>query len=106
MARAISGAWNAFDHLLSSSVELPPTVPGLVQMNLLSAKVTLISVLLDFPGGSNGKASVYNAGDPGSIPGSGRSPAGEHGHPLQYSCPENPMDRGAWRATVHKVAQS
>jgi hypothetical protein len=45
VARAISGAWNAFDHLLSSSVELPPTVPGLVQMNLLSAEVTLISVL-------------------------------------------------------------
>ena len=45
-----------------------------------------------------------NAGDP--IPGSGRSPGGGHSNPLQYSCPENPMDRGAWRATVHRVAQS
>ena len=45
-----------------------------------------------------------NAGDTGSIPGLGRSPGGGHGHPLQYSCLENPMDRGAWRATVHGVA--
>ena len=42
-----------------------------------------------------------NAGDLGSIPGSGRSPGGGHGNPLQHSCLENPMDRGAWRATVH-----
>ena len=42
----------------------------------------------------------------GSIPGLGRSPGGEHGNPLQYSCLENPLDRGAWRATVHRVAES
>ena len=49
------------------------------------------------PGGSAGKVSVYNAGDPGSIPGSGRSSPGEgNGNPLQYSCLENPMDREAW----------
>ena len=50
-----------------------------------------------------------NAGDireVGSIPGSGRSPGGEHGNPLQYSCLENPMDSGAWRDTVHGVTQS
>ena len=52
--------------------------------------------VLDFPGGSDGKASVYNAGDPGSIPGSGRSPGEGNGNPLQYYCLENPMDRGAW----------
>jgi len=46
-------------------------------------------------GGSNGKESVCNAGDPGSIPGMGRSPGEEHGNPLQYSCLENSMDRGA-----------
>ena len=46
-----------------------------------------------------------NAGDVGSIPGSGRSPGGRHGNPLQYSCLENPMDRGAWRATAHKVTK-
>ena len=50
-------------------------------------------VLLDFPGGSDGKASVYNAGDLGSIPGSGRSAGEGNGNPLQYSCLENPMDR-------------
>ena len=50
----------------------------------------------DFPGGSDGKASVYNVGDPGSIPGWGKSPGEENGNPLQYSCPENPMDGGAW----------
>ena len=48
-----------------------------------------------FPGGSDGKASACNAGDPGSIPGSGRSPGKENGTPLQYSCLENSMDRGA-----------
>ena len=49
-----------------------------------------------FPGGSDGKASACNAGDPGLIPGSGRSPGEGNGNPLQYSCLENPMDRGAW----------
>ena len=50
----------------------------------------------DFPGGSDGKASVYNVGDPGSIPGLGRSPGEGNGNPLQDYCLENPMDRGAW----------
>ena len=50
---------------------------------------------MDFPGGSDGKASVYNEGDLGSIPGSGRFPGEGNGNPLQYSCLENPMDRGA-----------
>ena len=54
-----------------------------------------------FTGGSDGKESACNAGDPGSIPGSGRSPGGGHGNSLQYSCLDNPMDRGAWRAIVH-----
>ena len=47
-------------------------------------------------GGLDGKASVYNVGDPGSIPGLGRSPGEGNGNPLQYYCLENPMDRGAW----------
>ena len=59
-----------------------------------------------FSGGSDGKASAYNAGDLGSILGSGRSPGEENGNPLQYSCLGNPMDRGAWWATVHGVAKS
>ena len=61
---------------------------------------------LDFPGGSDGKASAYNAGNPGSIPGLGRSPGEGNGNPFQYSCLENPMDRGAWWTTVHGVAKS
>ena len=59
-----------------------------------------------FPGGSEVKASARNAGDLGLIPGSGRSPGEGNGNPLQYSCLENPMDGGAWWATVHRVAKS
>ena len=59
-----------------------------------------------FPGGSDGKASAYSLGDPGSIPGLGRFPGEGNGNPLQYSCLENPMDGGGWRATVHGVAKS
>ena len=51
---------------------------------------------MDFPGGSDHKASSYNVGDPDSIPGLGRSSGKGNGSPLQYSCLENPMDRGAW----------
>ena len=59
-----------------------------------------------FPGGSDNKESAHNMGDPGSIPGLGRSPGEENGNPLQYSCLENPMDGGALRATVCGVAKS
>ena len=54
----------------------------------------------------NPPANEGNTGDKGSIPGSGRSPGGGHDIPLQYSCLENPMDRGAWQATVRGVAKS
>ena len=63
-------------------------------------------VFLGFPGGSIGKESACNAGDLGSIPELGRSARGGHGNPLQYSCLENPMDRGAWQPTVHRVTKS
>ena len=59
-----------------------------------------------FPGGSEVKASAWNAGDPGVIPESGRSPGEGNGNPLQYSCLDNPIDRGAWKATVYGVAKS
>ena len=60
-----------------------------------------------FPDGSDGKESTCNVGDPGVIPGWGRSPGGRgHGKLLQYSCLENPMDRGAWWAVVHGVTKS
>ena len=61
---------------------------------------------MGFPGGSEVKASACNAGDLGSIPGLGRSPGEGNGNPFQYSCLENPIDRGAWWATVHEVAES
>ena len=59
-----------------------------------------------FPGGSDGKESVCNAGNPGSIPGSKRSPGEGNGNPLQYSCLGNPKDRGDWWATVYGVTKS
>ena len=62
--------------------------------------------MVGFPDGSNGKESACNAGDPGSIHKSGRSPGVVNGNPLQYSYLENSMDRGAWEATVHWVAKS
>ena len=58
------------------------------------------------PCGSDDKESAFDAGDLGSIPGSGTFPREGHGNPLQYSCLENSMDKGAWRATVHGVAKS
>ena len=61
---------------------------------------------LDFPGGSDGKASAYNGGDWGLIPGSGRSSGEGNGNPLQYFCLENPMERRTWWATVRGVAKS
>ena len=65
-----------------------------------------IYIYSDFPGGSEDKTSACNAGDPGLIPGLGRSPGEGNDNPLQYSYLENPMDRGAWWATVHGVTKS
>jgi len=62
--------------------------------------------LQNFTGGSDGKESACNVGDPGSIPGLGRSPGEGTGNPLQYSSLGNPLDRGAWWATVHGVTKS
>ena len=63
-------------------------------------------IILGFTGGSAGKESVCNARDLGLIPGLGRSPGEGKGNPIQYSCLENPMDRGTWRVTVHRAAKS
>jgi len=62
--------------------------------------------LYGFLGGSDREESAYNAGDLSLIPGSGRSPGEGNGNSLQYSCLENPMDRGDWQATIHGVAKS
>ena len=73
----------------------------------LKQLIALVSLLCQgFPGGSDGKESYCNAGDPGSILISGRSPGEGNGNSLQYSCLENSMDRGAWWAAVHGVAKS
>ena len=61
---------------------------------------------MGFPGGSDGKESTCNTGDPDSIPGSGRFTGEDNGYPLQYSCLENSMDKGAWWATILGVAKS
>ena len=75
---------------------------------VVSAQTNIFTdiALFGFPGGSDGKASACNVGDPGSIPGSGRSPGEGNGNPLQDSCLGNPMDRGAWWTTVHGVEKS
>ena len=71
---------------------------------LLSKKQMYVKIW-GFPRSSVGKESACNAGDPGSIPGLGRSPGEGNNNPLHYSCLENPLDRGAWQATVYGVAR-
>ena len=75
-----------------------------VYRNQISEKSEILPYC--FSGGSDGKESACNAGDPGSIPGSRRSPGGGNGNLLQYYCMENSVDRGAWWATVHGVTES
>ena len=105
---------NEYSGLISCRIDLfdllavQGTLKSLLQHCSSKASMVQHSAFLHqgFPGGSEVKASACNAGDLGSIPGSGRSPGEENGNPLQYSCLENPMDRGAWWATVHGVAKS
>ena len=72
----------------------------------ITKKIRACPLLGDSLCGSDGKESVCNAGDVGSVPGSGRTPGEGNGNPLQYSCLEKPMDRGTWWATVHGVTKS
>ena len=79
-----------------------PLLIFLIFLNSMS-----LTVSWGFPGGSaGGEKSSRNSGDACLIPESGRSTGGEHGNPLQYSCQENPTDRGTWRATVHGFTES
>ena len=78
--------------------------PGRSSMGVISFIMLFNYTTLGFPGGSAVKSPTVNAGDAGSIPGSGRSPGEGNGNPLQYSCLGNTTDRGAWWATVHGVA--
>ena len=88
-----------------------PMLPQLQGQTLFSDSFPLVTspvwkTLKGFPGGTDDKESAFNAGDPGSISGLGRSPGEGNGYPLQYSCLENSMDRGVWPATVHGVARA
>ena len=75
--------------------------------NKISSKIPFFNpIYKGFPAASDSKESTSNEGDWGSIPGLGRSPGERNGNPLQYSCLENSLDRGAWRATVHGVTKS
>ena len=80
-----------------------------LKLNQDEKKITVnwyaVSLLEAFPGGSAVKNPPGNAADVGLVPVSGRLPGGGNGNPLQYSCQENPMDRGAWQATVHGVTK-
>ena len=86
-------------HLLNMYV-FPSILPGTLEFYSWTNRV------MGFPGGSDGKESACNAGNPGLIPGSGRSPGKRKDNPLQYSCLENSMDRGACPATIRGVPKS
>ena len=109
------GAWQAAVHRAAKSQTRlkqrstrVPSIGGDVEQSELSLLVgkRINTTALGFPGQQVGTESVCSAGDLGSIPGSGRSPGGGNGNPLQYSFLENPMDRGAWQATVHGITKS
>ena len=87
-------------------VQIQVLVPTSSQLCIFLCLNHLIVGIKTASGDSDGKVSAYNVGDPGSIPGSGRSSGEGNGNPLQYSCLENPMDGGAWWATVHGIFNS
>ena len=96
---------------LNPSTQLTRSYTALTLQSHLSPLLQLTSLhparfQVGFPGGSVGEESACNAGDAGLIPGSGRSPWGGHGNPLQSSCLENPMEREAWWATLCAVTKS
>ena len=110
--RAISGVFGHYAGVSDMKTLLLPSSPSCFcgsfffaycSITCMQRVVHIIGV--GFPGGANGK-NLGDVRDAGSIPGSGRSPGGGHGHPLQYSCWENPVDRGAWWTMVHGVAKS
>ena len=110
----LSGHWSC----LIWTMRLVPLswVPGgpcqILHLQALEEVGRLLQIIipfLGFPDGSTGEESTCNAGDIGDarlVPGLGRPPGGGNGNPLQYSCLESPMDRGAWQATVQRVTKS
>ena len=77
-----------------------------LQKTIILTRLIIYNYICGLPGGSVAKEFTCNAADPGLIPGWGKSPGEGHGNPRLYSCLENPMDRGAWWATVHGVTKS
>jgi len=102
----ISGFWKGIWDTYFISNELSDRGWSDCLISQLHALMPGINNVSCFPGGSVSKESTCNAGHLGLIPGLGRSPGGGHGNPLQCSCLENPMDRGTWWATVHRVTKS
>ena len=101
--------WNYLGQLKDTCLGRPPKEPGLTALGLLPEHRDFFKALpaiLGFPGGSDGKESAWNAGYLGLIPELGWSPGGGNGTPLQYSCLENPMDKGALWAPVHGAPKS
>ena len=101
--------WLVTEHLQTQYVQNNSVSFSLILLLCLSSPFPYWQPLIPasyFPHGSASKESGCSAGDPGSIPGLGRSPGEGNGNLLQYSCLENPMDRGAWWATVHGVIKS
>ena len=97
--------WLACKSCIYRNEWIDPRILIFVPKYVSLSQSTVLSFSI-FPGGSEVKASASNAGDPGSIPGLGRSPGEGNGNPLQYSCLENPMDLKVWSATIHGVAKS
>ena len=105
LVSAMAG-WVSSLNLLSTNQTAGRHDPLWADGTVGQADLPLREVLVDFPGGSDGKESACDVGDLGLIPGLGRSPGEGKGYPLQYSGLENPMDRGAWWATVCGVAKN
>ena len=99
-------SWQIDGETVETASDVIFWAPKSLQMVIAAMKLKDAYSLEGFPGSSDGKESAYNAVDPGSIPGSERSPGEGNGNPLQCSCLENPRDWGAWWAAIYGVAQS
>ena len=98
--------WSFSEYKVEPRTEPKPLSPSSGAPCIAFIDWILLCARHGFPGSSDCKGSVCNVGDPGLILGSGRSPGEGNGNPLQYSCLENPMDRGAWQATIDRVTKS
>ena len=94
------------EHPSLQADSLPTKPPGKPYISIDLHTCIYVYINIGFPSDSVGKETICNAGDSDSIPGCGRSPGGGNSNPPEYSCLENPMDRGAWQAIVHGVAES